>query len=114
MITEDIIEGLNKHIEERRTSLNIKASGHLVIQRAIVPNTTFKAYKEYTATLWFVKGKKKYEVLQYKENIKMIEGQEDVVMRKINASLCRSIFSWIGSEHYNNVITGIYGRYSNE
>ena len=47
MRVEDIIEGFNKHIEEKRKELNINTKGHLVLQKLITPSPTFKAYKFY-------------------------------------------------------------------
>ena len=60
MKAEDIIEGLNQSIEDKRDALKIKATGHLVLQRTVKPHQTFKAYKEYESIVWFVKGGKKY------------------------------------------------------
>ena len=47
MRVEDIVEGFNKHIEEKRKELNINTKGHLVLQKLITPSPTFKAYKFY-------------------------------------------------------------------
>ena len=55
MKAEDIIEGLNQSIEDKRDALKIKATGHLVLQRTVTPHQTFKAYKEYKFVVWFVK-----------------------------------------------------------
>lgn len=45
MKAEDIVEGLNRHIEDRRSGRNISSKGHLILQRVIEPHPTFKAYK---------------------------------------------------------------------
>ena len=45
MKAEDIIEGLNQSIEDKRDALKIKTTGHLVLKRTVTPHQTFKAYK---------------------------------------------------------------------
>ena len=42
MKAEDIIEGLNKHIEIRRGERGIENVGHIVLQREIIPHSSFK------------------------------------------------------------------------
>ena len=108
MKAEDIIEGLNKHIEDRRKTGNILTRGHLVLQRVITPNSTFKAYKSYEAILWFVKCGKKHRVITVKHTAKIIDGQEESIEREINIELCHLIFNWIGSDFYRQVIKGEY------
>ena len=106
MRAEDIIEALNKHIEEKRKDNNVSTKGHLVLQRMILANPTFKTYKSYYNTLWFVKNKKEYEVLSVKYVIKACECTEEQAYKRISMELCNSIFNWIGSEYYNQVING--------
>lgn len=108
MKAEDIIEGLNSHIEDRRETDNISTRGHLVLQRVIVPNPAFKAYKSYEAILWFIKGNKKYRVITVKKTAKILEGQEEMINREMNIELSHLIFNWIGTENYKQVIMGDY------
>lgn len=108
MKTEDIIEGLNRSIEDKREVLKIKTTGHLVLQKTVKPHQTFKAYKEYEFVIWFVKGGKKYRVITVKETAKVIDGQEETIMREMNVKLSRLIFNWIGSDFYEQVINGEY------
>ena len=108
MKAEDIIEGLNKSIEDKRGILNIKATGHLVLQRTVKPHQTFKAYKEYESIVWFVKGGKKYRIITVKETAKVLDGQEEIMIRRMNVELSRLIFNWIGSDFYEQVINGEY------
>lgn len=108
MKAEDIIEGLNQSIEDKRDALKIKATGHLVLQRTVKPHQTFKAYKEYEFIVWFVKGGKKYRVITVKETAKVIDGQEETMIRRMNVELSRLIFNWIGSDFYEQVINGEY------
>lgn len=114
MKAEDIIEGLNKHIEDRRKIGNILTRGHLVLQRVITRNPTFKAYKSYEAILWFVKCGKKHRVITVKHTAKVIDGQEESIEREVNIELCHLIFNWIDSDFYRQVIKGEYNGYDTE
>ena len=108
MKAEDIIEGLNQSIEDKRDALKIKATGHLVLQRTVKPHQTLKAYKQYESIAWLVKGGKKYRVITVKETAKIIDGQEETMIRRMNVELSRLIFNWIGSDFYEQVINGEY------
>ena len=114
MKAEDIIEGLNRFIEDKRDALKIKTTGHLVLQKTVKPHQTFKAYKEYEFVIWFVKGGKKYRVITVKETAKVLDGQEETVLREINIRLSRLIFNWIGSIFHEQVIKGEYNGYTDE
>lgn len=114
MKAEDIIEGLNRSIEDKRDALKIKTIGHLVLQRTVKPHQTFKAYKEYESVIWFVKGGKKYRVIIVKETAKVLDGPEETMMRRMNIELSRLIFNWIGSDFYEQVVKGEYNGYIDE
>ena len=114
MKVEDIIEGLNQSIEDKRDALKIKATGHLVLQRTVKPHQTCKVYKEYESVVWFVKGGKKYRVITVKEVAKVLDGQEEAIIRRMNVELSRLIFNWIGSNFYEQVIKGEYNGYTDE
>ena len=106
MRAEDIVEGLNRHIEDRRSERDIPSKGHLVLQRVVEPHPTFKVYKTYKAILWFVKGKNRYIVISLSHSAKVLEGQEESMQQYINTELCHLIFNWIGSSFYEEVIKG--------
>ena len=112
MKIEDIIEGLNLHIEDRRSIKNISSKGHLVLQRIIELHPTFKAYKTYKAILWFVKGRDRHIVISLNHSDKVLEGQEEPMQQYINTELCHRIFNWIGSSFYEEVIKGEYNGVS--
>lgn len=114
MKAEDIIEGLNRSIEDRRDALKIKTTGHLVLQRTVKPHQTFKAYKEYESVIWFVKGGKKYRVMRVKETAKVLDGQEEAMIRRMSVELSRLIFNWIGSNFYEQAVKGEYNGYIDE
>ena len=114
MKAEDIIEGLNRSIEDKRYELKINTTGHLVLQRTVKPHQTFKAYKEYEFVIWFVKGGNKYRVITLKETAKVLDGQVESMIRRVNVELSRLIFNWIGSNFYEQVIKGEYNGYTDE
>ena len=108
MKAEDIIEGLNLHIETKRKDRGIKTTGHLVLQKEIKPHSLFKAYKMYKYTLWFAKKSKSYEVMMLEHTAKILDGQEENMNRRMNIMLSNVIFNWIGSDFYEQVINGEY------
>ena len=108
MKVEEIIEGLNRSIENRRLHFQIETSGHLVLQKTVTPHETFKAYKEYKYILWFVKNRKKYQILSLKDEFKVIDKQDSNVISAMNTEFCAILFDWIGSVSYKQVIEGEY------
>lgn len=108
MKIEDIVDILNKYIEDKRRDNSILTSGHLVLQRIVTSHPTFKAYKSYELLLWFVKDRKKYKVLTIKEIAKVIDGQEDRIIRNISMQFCYLIFNLLNTDTYNEILTGIY------
>lgn len=114
MKAEDIIEGLNRHIETRRSERGIKNIGHIVLQREIMPHSSFKVYKIYKYTLWFTKRGKSYEVMEIQHTAKVPDGQEENMLREMNIRLSTLIFNWIGSASYEAVIKGEYNGVSED
>lgn len=109
MRAEDIIEGLNKHIETVRRDKEISAKGHIVLHKEITPHSSFKAYKIFTYTLWFINDKKSYRLLTLQQNARVIESQEENMIREMNIMFSTMLFNWIGTSEYNEVIKGEYG-----
>lgn len=107
MKVEDIIEGLNRHIENKRKDLNIEAKGHIVLQKEINTNSSFKAYKDYRYTIWFT-NRKSHRLIIVNQSARVLDGQEELMERQMNIILCQSLFDWIGSKYYDEVIKGEY------
>lgn len=108
MRVEDIVEGMNRHIESKRKELNINTKGHIVLLRNININSSFKAYKEYVATLWFVKGTSKQRVITVSNTAKVLDGQEEMINREVNIKLIESLLNLAQSDLYNLLINGDY------
>ena len=49
-----------------------------------------------------------------RETAKVIDGQEETIMREMNVELSRQIFNWIGCNFYEQVIKGEYNGYTDE
>lgn len=114
MKAEDIIEGLNLHIETKRKDRGIKTTGHLVLQKEIMPHSSFRVYKIYKYTLWFTKRGKSYKVMKIQHTAKVPDGQEENMLREMNIMLSTLIFNWIGSDFYEAVIKGEYNGVSED
>lgn len=112
MKAEDIIEGLNKHIETRREERGIKTTGHLVLQKEIMPHSSFKAYKVFKYTLWFTNKGKSYRLITIQHTARVLDGQEEMLLREMDIMLSINIFNWIGSNFYEAVIKGEYNGIS--
>lgn len=114
MRAEDIVEGLNKHIEDKRKLDSIPAKGHLVLQSTATTHPTFKVYKTCEATLWFIKDNRKHKILSVQHTDRVLNKQESNIERAVNIELCRVIFNWVGSNSYIQVINGEYRDYGSD
>lgn len=104
MKLDDIIEGLNRHIDKVRRDNNIKATGHLVIQSTLTPNLSFKAYKTYEIILWYVTKSNRFRIFTVSNCARTLSDQEEYLKRETHIELCNNLFNWIGSDDYNKVL----------
>lgn len=111
MTLENIIEALNKYIIEEREERKINCKTFLVLQKSLVPQPMFKAYKEYTVTIWLLnpKNKKKEAIYTCKRIDKFLEG-DDKNLTLANKDICKSIFSLCRQKEFEEVIEGTYGN----
>ena len=114
MRVEDIIEGLNRHIEIKRKDMKVNTVGHIVLQKEISSNSSFKAYKEYRYTIWFAKNRKSYRIITVQQSARVLDGQEGNMEKLMNTILCQTLFDWVGSDSYNEVIRGEYNGFSED
>lgn len=105
MRVEDIVEGLNRHIEEIRRELGLKVKGHIVLHRTIEP-CSIKAYKKYSAKLYYVGNKIKYLLGEAVIQDRILDGQEDKILSKVNIDLIQIILKFNRSELFDKVIRG--------
>lgn len=108
MQIEDLIEAFNFTISQYRKLNNIDNKSHIVLQKNIEQNNTFKAYKTYKRTLWYINGRNKYVILKVSYTDKVLEGQEEKITRAVDIQLATALFEFINTEYYNQVIKGEY------
>lgn len=111
MTLENIIESLNKHIIDERKEKNINCGTFLIVHKSLIPTPIFKAYKEYTVTIWLLnpKNKKKTAVLTYKKTDKFLDSN-DKNLTLAEKEICTGIFSLCRQKEFEEVIEGTYGN----
>lgn len=112
MKVEEIIEGLNRYIEHERSTIGLNQKGHFVLQKIIKPHHTFKAYKEYTYSLWYIKNRDKHNIITIHNTEKVLNNQEDNILRKMNIDLCINLIKIIHNSNTLDLI--IKGEYAGD
>lgn len=97
MTLEDIIEVVNRLIEERRPK-EVVNKQHLVLHRGIELNPTFKAYKTYYFTLWAVGREERYPVLYLKHQSRIVANIEEEVIQDLEKLFLSSLLNLLISE----------------
>ena len=114
MQIEDLIEAFNLTISQYRKLHNIDNKSHIVLQKNIEQNNTFKAYKTYIRTLWYVNGRNKYTVLKCAIIAKVLQEHEESMIKQINRRLLLEIFNLMLSEEFDNILKGTYNGTATE
>ncbi len=110
MSIEDIIESLNKYICLERKEQKISANSHLVLQRTVEPNPTFKSYKKYEWIVWLIDNDCKYKVIVVSLQEKVLKEQEESMNKRLSNILLEALFGFIRTEDYNRVVNGNYKK----
>ena len=108
MQIEDLIEAFNLTISQYRKLHNIDSKSHIVLQKNIEQNNTFKAYKTYVRTLWYVNGRNKYIIFKVSHTDKVLDGQEEKIIRAVDMQLAVALFEFMSTEYYDQVRKGEY------
>ena len=108
MQIEDLIEAFNLTISQYRKLHNIDNKSHVVLQKNIEHNNTFKAYKTYVRTLWYVNGRNKYIIFKVSHTDKVLDGQEEKIIRAVDMQLAVALFEFMDTEYYDQVRKGEY------
>lgn len=103
MKIEDIVNSLNEYIAEERINKNINVKGHFVVQKSIIPISSFKAYKMHETILWYVSNKK-YKVIHMKYIDKITDNTIEKINKNNDLELCKRIFKLISN---TNIFTKI-------
>lgn len=114
MRIEEMVEGLNRYIEEERINRGIDLYSQLVFQLSITPHDTIKAYKKYEAIVWFVKSGLKYRVATVCQVGKVVDGEDKYIMRSINIDMSKILFSLVNKKTFQQIIEGDYDGNTNE
>ena len=108
MQVEDLIEAFNLTISQYRKLHNIDSKSHIALQKNIEQNNTFKAYKTYVRTLWYVNGRNKYIILKVSHTDKVLDGQEEKIIKAVDMQLAVALFEFMDTEYYDQVRKGEY------
>ena len=101
------IEALNNNIMEYRDNNGISCKSKLILLKTIIPDTKFKAYKHYSYTLYYVKGKNKQVLLDIKETIKVSNNEDNSETKAIIIRFLKELFTFIQSEDFIKIKNGI-------
>lgn len=112
MSKENIVEVLNEHLVAQRNGNNTR--GHFVLHKN-VQTESIPAYKTYSANLWYVQDKKKFEVLNVSLTDRVLHGEEEPMIRNMENKLLFKIFDIYGSDEWKKMVKGdIDGLLENE
>ena len=101
---ELIIKGLNAYLNSRRLKLGISARGKFIIQKQIMTNETFKAYKEYIYTVWFVDRDYKQSLIEIHSTKKVINNNDDKVIEQLDIELIKKLIEFVQTETFSILI----------
>ncbi len=114
MRTEDLIDCFNKHIQYRRSESGIDTTGYIAYQYSVTAHKTFKALKEYNVIVWFIKDGRKYMVLTINQVISPPSLKGVSTSDELSKIICEALFNLIGSNIYEQVISGDYNDNTNK
>lgn len=96
MTLEDIVEVINRYIEEKRHYGNLgHITSHLVLHKSITPAPLVKAYKVYDYILWLVDSTKMYRVLTVKHQSRVLAGMEEEFTKGFEKSFLENLLKLI-------------------
>lgn len=109
MTLEEIVEVLNNNIELSRTAQQLNTNlGHLVLQKTVDVNPTFKSYKKFSLILWFVKNKNNSKVFSVEKQTSYSTYDKDI--KELDNEFIKHLFNLIGDKEIIDSI--IYGTYT--
>ena len=110
MTLEEIVEVLNNNIELSRTAQQLDTNlGHLVLQKTVDVNPTFKSYKKFSLILWFVKNKNSSKVFSVEKQTSYSTYDKDI--KELDNEFIKHLFNLVGDNSIMDSI--IYGNYTN-
>ena len=110
MKIEEVVECLNKFIEKERFERKINDNSKLILLKTITPNPSFKVYKSFSYSLWYVKDKNKYNVFEINMSSRVVTGQEESVTKLVDKQVLYSIYELLRQSKFEEIIKGEYGN----
>lgn len=114
---EEFIKALNEYIRTERKNLNIDNTQHLVDHSVFKQDKTFKAFKTWEITLWYIDNNSKHRVLTVSQTGKATTEEEIFKLRnKAESCFIQNLLQVLlkGKTSTNNSVIEaiIYGRFS--
>lgn len=100
----DIVEALNQFHEK----LAGKIGGQFVLQKSLLPDESFKAYKKLSLIVWYVNGSNKLRALQVDKVARMISDKEIAIAHKEACTeLTKIMLDFVSGNDYASLIYGV-------
>ena len=99
----DIVEALNQFHEK----LAGEIGGQFVLQKSLLPDESFKAYKKLSLVVWYVKGSSKVKALQVNIVSRMTNNKEIAITNKEACTeLVKVILDFVAGNDYVSLVYG--------
>lgn len=99
----DIVEALNQFHEK----LASEVGGQFVLQKSLLPNESFKAYKKLSLIVWYAKGSSKVRALQVNKVSRMTSDKEIAIANKeVCTELVKMMLDFVAGNDYASLIYG--------
>lgn len=103
MEAADIVEALNQFHEKSAG----KAGGQFVLQKSLLPDESFKAYKKLSLVVWYVNGSSKLGALQVSKVARMTSDREiAAAYREACTELTRTMLDFVSGNDYVSLVYG--------
>lgn len=99
----DIVEALNQFHEKLG-----KTGGQFVLQKSLLPDENFKAYKKLSLVVWYVNGSSKVRALQVNKVARMTGDKEIATAHKEACTeLTKIMLDFVSGNDYASLIYGV-------
>jgi hypothetical protein len=110
-----LAEAFKDFLYNTRKNLGIDSTEvveHIVFQREVIPDNSFKAYKRYKTTLWIIVNKKRIPVLVVQAVARSIEDNKDKVEKEVDRIVLKELFNLISSKEIIKIVNYDYSDYN--
>lgn len=99
----DIVEALNQFHEK----LASEVGGQFVLQKSLLPDESFKAYKKLSLIVCYVKGSSKVRALQVNKVSRMTSDKEIAIANKeVCTELAKIMLDFVAGNDYASLVYG--------